>query len=256
MDRIKISLPVYLNSVPFLYALEHSDLMNQVELSRDIPSLCADKLRRGEVDLGLVPVVEMLRIPDARVVSDWCIGANGPIRTVVLASGVPLQEIDTLYLDAHSRTSVTLARVLAREYWQIAPRWIVEQPGQQPFVPSGRAGAIRIGDKAFDVQAPFLYDLGEEWKRFTGMPFVFAAWVANRSFDSGFIQLFEQSLENGILRLDEVLREWAPRVSAHIDLDAYWKKNVDFRLDHLKQKAMELFLEKVRAGGFQEFLPD
>jgi chorismate dehydratase len=255
MSLIGISLPVYLNSVPFLYGLQHSGMDAYADIQPDIPSVCADRLRRGQVDVGLVPVVEMFRIPSARVVSRWCIGAQGVIRTVILASAVPLEQVDTVYLDAHSRTSVTLARLLAREYWQIAPRWVygIEQMNGTP---SGRSGIVLIGDKAFDVQAPYVYDLGEQWQLFTGLPFVFAAWIANRELPQPWLARMEDGLSLGVGQLDEVLREWTPRVSSHIDLDTYWKKQVDFHLDAPKEQAMALFLEKVRQGGYASYLPE
>ena len=110
MEKVKISVVSYLNSKPFIYGLKHSELINNVELSLDIPSDCARKLLNGEVDLGLIPIAVIPKLKEHYIISDYCIGAEGKVTSVMMYSEVPLQEISTILLDYQSRTSVTLAR--------------------------------------------------------------------------------------------------------------------------------------------------
>ena len=121
MSKIKISAITYLNTKPFLFGLQHSSILDAVELSLDVPSVCADKLKAGTVDIGIIPVSEISSIPGANIVTDYCISCSGKVRTVVLVSMVPIEEIETIVLDYQSRTSVQLVRILARDYWKISP---------------------------------------------------------------------------------------------------------------------------------------
>ena len=118
MQKLRISAVSYLNSLPFVYGIKNSGFLKNIELSLDVPSVCADKLISGKADIGLVPVAAIPLIKNARIVSDFCIGADGKVQSVLLISRKPLQEIQKVYLDLESRTSVGLAKVLAKEYWK------------------------------------------------------------------------------------------------------------------------------------------
>ena len=123
MNHYSVSLISYLNSRPFLYGLENDPLRDHIRIFLDIPSRTADKLIHHQADVGLVPVGALIDLPGYRIVSDYCIGAVGAVRTVVLASDVPLEEIDCIVLDYQSRSSVLLARVLARFLWKKEYSW-------------------------------------------------------------------------------------------------------------------------------------
>ena len=123
MNKIKISVITYLNTKPFLYGITHSPQMNAIDLSLDVPSVCADKLKAGTVDIGIIPVAEIPEIKGANILTDFCIAASGKVRTVVLVSQVPIGEIKAIVLDYQSRTSVQLVRILVRDYWCIQPEW-------------------------------------------------------------------------------------------------------------------------------------
>src|SRR4051812_36736309 len=124
MDKIKISIVSYLNSKPFVYGIEHSDLLNEIDLQQDIPSVCAQKLIDGKVDIGLIPVAVLPLLKEKYIISDYCIGAVGKVASVMLYSDVPLDRISSVLLDYQSRTSVTLVKVLAKNFWKISPEWI------------------------------------------------------------------------------------------------------------------------------------
>ncbi|MCB0401553.1 MAG: menaquinone biosynthesis protein, partial [Flavobacteriales bacterium] len=173
--KVKVSAVSYLNTLPFLYGIKQSGLEQEIDLSLDIPSDCARKLLNDEVDLGLVPVAIIPQLKEHHIISDYCIGADGPVDTVALFSDVPLEEIENIYLDYHSRSSVTLVQLLAKAFWKIKPNWIRAEEGFIDQIQGTTAGVV-IGDRTFGLSKKYKYDLAEAWKAFTGKPFVFAAW--------------------------------------------------------------------------------
>ena len=113
-----------MNTFPFIYGLNNSDIINQLDLQLDIPADCAQKLLENKVDIGLVPVAIIPQLNEHYIISDYCIGAKGKVNTVLLLSDVPLNEIEEIQLDYQSKTSVNLVQVLSKEFWNISPKWV------------------------------------------------------------------------------------------------------------------------------------
>jgi len=244
MEKIRISAVSYLNTRPFVYGLQHSDLMNRIDLSLDIPSLCASKLSSDLADIGLIPVAAIADVPNAQIISNYCIASSGKVRTVVLLSNVPLAEITKIVLDYQSRTSVQLVQVLAKNYWKISPVW---ENGQQGYIESEieKATAIVvIGDRVFEAEKRFAYsyDLGEVWKEYTGFDFVFACWIANKPIEIEFISAFSKALADGLLHMEQVIGE-CEKTYPDYQLDEYFYRNICFAFDDSKRKGLELFLK-------------
>ncbi|MDA3953675.1 MAG: menaquinone biosynthesis protein [Bacteroidales bacterium] len=245
MTKIRISAVSYTNTLPFIYGIENSKIINHIELSKDIPSVCAQKLLDNKVDLGLIPVAVIPKLNHSEIISDYCIGASGPVRSVILASFKPLNEIDTIYLDYHSRSSVMLTRILAKRFWKINVKWTDTSEGFENRIKDNEAAVI-IGDKALVVanNFPYVYDLAEEWIKNTDLPFVFAAWVSNKNLGETFKSEFNAALKNGIEHIDDVIRTYDFSVLLnHIDTKTYLEKNIDYQLDDKKIEGMNLFLE-------------
>ena len=242
MQKVKISAVSYLNTKPFIYGLEHSGFVNEIELSLDMPSLCAQKLIDNTVDVGLVPVAVIPKIPGAEIISDYCIGAIGPVRTVVLVSKVPLEEVDTIILDYQSRTSVMLARVLARFFWNKEGKWLKGQPGYHTRDIKERTAGVVIGDRVFEIDGnyPYVYDLSQEWANFTGLDFVFACWTANKPLPESFKSALNNALAVGINNMPDVIREIAPQYPNY-NLAEYYNRDISYPLDDSKRKGLELF---------------
>jgi chorismate dehydratase len=247
---IKVSCVSYLNSKPFIYGLQNEIVASEIELSLDIPSVCADKLKSGEVDIGLVPVILIPELKEPHIISDFCIGAYGKVETVVLFSNVPLDKIETIVLDSQSRTSVILARILAAKFWKIHPEWL-EAAGEPRPVASDPTAYVLIGDKTFDLKDKFRFefDLAEEWKKFTtgtthpgGLPFVFACWVANRPLPDAFLQDFNAALQYGLDHRDDLLPEFTGAFPG-VDVHDYLFNKISYFLDAEKLKGMNLFLD-------------
>lgn len=244
MDRIKISAVSYLNARPFVYGLQHSDLIGKIDLSLDIPSVCAFKLSTGIADIGLIPVAAISDVLNSTLISDYCIASSGKVRTVVLLSNVPLDEITMIVLDYQSRTSVQLVRILAKYYWKINPVWESGQPGYIEGDIDITTAIVVIGDRVFEAEGKFsyCYDLGEEWKDFSGYDFVFACWIANKPIEAEFISEFNKALADGLLHLDEVITE-SEKDHPDCQLNEYFYKNINFVFDDSKGKGLELFLK-------------
>jgi len=248
MGKIKISAITYLNTKPFLFGLQHSSILDSIELSLDVPSVCADKLKAGTVDIGIIPVTEISSIPGANIVTDYCISCSGKVRTVVLVSMVPIEEVETIVLDYQSRTSVQLVRILARDYWKIHPHW---QNGGVNYIQEdikGTSAGVIIGDRVFEAETkfPYVYDLGEAWKAHTGLDFVFACWVANRPIDRAFVLKFEEALEDGIVNIPDVIAEYLWQYPDY-PFEEYFKENIFYHLDDSKRRGMELFLSLIKS---------
>lgn len=244
MEKIRISSVSYLNSLPFVYGLSHSGLENQCEISLDIPSVCAEKLITGKVDVGLIPVAAIHEVRNAQIISDYCIGANGKVKTVCLFSDVPLHEIKTILLDYQSRTSVLLVKILAKEFWKINPEFVNAEEGFEKKIKGTTAGVV-IGDRAFSLffgeGRGEAFDLAFEWKKFTNLPFVFACWVANKNLSSEFISEFNLALKNGLSNIEKTLDEFPPSAIGKAEAKKYLAENISYDFDADKKKALELF---------------
>lgn len=241
---VRISAVSYLNTKPFLHGLKLHPL-SDVDVSVDMPSVCAQKLLEGKVDLGLVPVAIIPLLKESHILPGFCIGAVGPVESVKLYSRVPLQEIKTVLSDYQSRTSVMLARVLAKELWKITPEWKNAYPGYENDI-SGTTAGVVIGDRTFNLNGTFEYeyDLAGEWEKLTGLPFVFAAWVSNKKLDEDFIQRFSAAMEQGLLHIDEVVAEETKNYPG-FDVGHYLKDALKFRLTDAGLHAIRLFHGKI-----------
>jgi chorismate dehydratase len=246
MEKVKISAVSYLNTLPFIRGLKKSGLADAHALSLDIPAECARKLLTGEVDLGLVPVAIIPQLNNHRVISDWCIGAAGPVKSVVLLSEVPLDKIETILLDYQSRTSVQLVQLLAKECWNIQPQWQIAEPGFEQKINGATAGVV-IGDRVFDLldKYPYVYDLAEEWIKHTGEHFVFAAWVANKQLPEAFITQFNKALALGVAEISELINEQATDKGHERLLHEYFTQNISYQLDERKKRGMDRFLQYI-----------
>lgn len=243
MKPHRISIVSYTNTLPFKYGITESGLLNnKVALEYDIPSVCAQKLIDGKVDIGLVPVAILPQLSSYHMVSRYCLGCNGEVDTVKLYSEVPLEEIGEVLLDYQSRSSVSLVQVLSRLFWKIAPTFVQAEEGFEKKI-NGKTAAVVIGDRCFDMNGRFAceHDLAGEWKKYTGLPFVFAAWVSNKKLDDEFVQGFERALEFGLDHIGEAVRKHVSADRQELVL-TYLTERINYRFDADKRRSMEHFL--------------
>lgn len=247
---MKISTVNYLNSIPFVRGLRHSGLLPNLELRLDPPAVCADVWVKKEVDIGLVPVAALPLVPNHQIISDCCIGCDGAVHSVALLSEVPLEEIQEVVLDYQSRTSVNLVRVLAKHHWKIQHwTWTPATPGYENHI-SGTTAAVVIGDRAFDLYHtfPFVYDLGEGWKEFTGLPFVFAVWAANKPLDKAEESAFSAALNWGLEQRDEALNELEGTPKQKAFYNDYLTRYIRYELQAPQREAIKRFLGYLEEG--------
>jgi chorismate dehydratase len=183
------------------------------------------------------------------IVSDYCIGANRNVRTVMLLSNCPFDEIKTIYLDYRSRSSVNLTKVLAKNSWKKEYQWVNTSKAFD-FINIGLSEAVvLIGDQCFEFENSFRYktDLATEWKNFTGLPFVFACWVSNKILDDDFINEFNQALKLGVNNIDLVVKKFGNSgvITGEV-LKEYLVENIDYSFNHEKKTGLKLFLELMR----------
>ncbi len=255
MEKLKVVAVSYLNTKPLLYGLLKSNLDQIIDLDLQMPSVCAQRLKSGEADIGLVPVAVIPEIEGARIISDYCIGADGKVDTVCVYSEVPLQQVTALILDYHSRTSVQLVQILLRDYWKLAPKLVAGQKGFENQIGGTTAGLV-IGDRTIglDRKYPFVYDLAEAWKAHTGLPFVFAAWVSRVDLPDEFLTQFNAALASGLEFLPQlILLLQSP--DPDFDLTHYFTSSISYHLDTPKREALELFWNAMGAAGFQSETP-
>lgn len=254
MEKIKLSAISYLNSKPFLYGLEHSPIINEIDLSIDIPSVCADKLFKDEIDLGLVPIAIIPKLDKfnllgqrACINTDYCIGADGAAKTVCIYSQLPIEEVKTIYLDYQSRTSIELAKILVKHFWKTAPKFIHAKNDYEQKIHKTTAGLI-IGDRAIEqgMRFEYEYDLAETWKQFTGLPFVFAAWLSNIILPMDFTQKLNAAFKMGISNIPAIAKQWQPSYPPAFNVLDYLQNNISYTLDEEKKKGMDLFLKYLK----------
>jgi chorismate dehydratase len=247
LNKIKISIVNYTNTLPFKWAIKKSALFEKIELQEDIPSICAQKLKFKQVDLALIPVAVLSELDSYFIETDFCIGANGKVDSVKLYSQVPLDQIDTVVLDYQSRSSITLTKVLFKYFWKKNVVYVDAKPGFEKEIKDNNA-AVVIGDRTFALNGSyqFEYDLAEEWKKFTGLPFVFAAWVSTEKLSDDFVKEFNEVLKQGINHITEAVEEdYRPSYLSKEYTIKYLTQRIDYQLDEDKRQALALFLDYI-----------
>lgn len=244
MSRVRVVAVSYLNTRPFIYGIEQAaPTWLRAALLLAVPAACADSLIEGTADVALVPVAEIPRIEGAQIITNYCISAYGTVNTVAMFSDSSLSQIHTVYLDAHSRTSVQLVRIIAHELWHISPRWV---DGIPAHITPGEA-VVAIGDKVFGIENNYTnkWDLSEQWLELTGLPFVFAAWVARTPEGVAIAGELSAALEYGCTHIADAVYEMPNPDHAY----RYLTQNIEFTLDQAKREAMKLFWEKIITPG-------
>jgi chorismate dehydratase len=240
--KIRVGAVSYLNTKPLLYGLQHHAVSESIELMEDYPANLARALHDHTIDIGLVPVAVIPRLPEAHIISNYCIGATGPVASVCIFSKVPMEQIQNLYLDFQSKTSVNLARILLKKYWKKEVQFL-EAPTNFMDLIDGTTAAVIIGDRALDKydSYSFRYDLAEAWIGYTGKPFVFATWVSNKPLDANFIASFNEANALGLSNIDTVIDQLSTENNSY-DLHTYFTKNISYSLDAAKKEGMAQFL--------------
>jgi len=251
MRVVRLGAVGYLNARPLVHGLdERSDLFS---LRFDVPSICAALLHAGEIDLGMIPSIEYQRAPQAyRIVPDLGIVSDGEVASVALFTRTPIEDIRTVGLDTSSRTSAGLIRVLCREAWNIEPRFLSLPPEEAASL-EGCDAALIIGDPALflDHAAAGLMkiDLGAEWTRMTGLPFVWAVWAGRAdAMTAEHIAALQDARDAGVAASDAIADSYCGALRGP-RCRAYLRENIQYRLREREAAGLRRYYELAARHG-------
>jgi len=255
-----ISLVSYLNTKPLVYGLENNTVEHHFSLQKDVPSVCAQRLLEGEVELGIVPSIEYARAKGSwKIIPDLSIASQGAVKSVCLFFNTNMSRIGKIALDTSSRTSAALLKIILQERYELTPEFILLPPDLDTMLEAADAALI-IGDKAlqYSTEHTNYLDLGEEWSDMTGLPFVFAFWAGNElQMQEKDVKVIQESYQTGSQNIEKITRDFA---KAH---PMSW----DFYYDYLTSNISYSFAEDEKAGlmefyryafyfGLIEHIPD
>jgi chorismate dehydratase len=264
-----VSVVRYLNTAPLVWGLER-DPRKRYELSYMTPAACADALRRGQVELGIVPSIEYQTIPGLKLLPGLAIASERKVESVLLVSRGPARQARRVALDSSSRTSAALVKILFARAWRAGPEYVEAAPDLARMLAQADA-ALLIGDPAlqFLLHAPHtgapeisnlhIYDLAEEWWRMTNLPFVFALWavraerVRSPQAARALTRDFQRSRDAGLDHLREIAHEAAARLELPGgQLERYLQHSIQYRLDAPHRAGLESFFRFAHELGLIE----
>jgi chorismate dehydratase len=252
VPKLRVGIVNYLNSKPLAWGFLKGHHGNLFTPSYHPPATVARLLAEGELDVGLVPSIEVQRIPGLVVLPDLCVAAEREVRSVLLVARVPLEEVRRVALDRNSRTSAALVEVLLADRYGVAPEFVVRSPDVGRML-AGCDAALLIGDPALRVRREdgLVFDLAAEWRALTGLPFVFAVWAVRAEVDLPDLAFyFKSSLRYGLGHLDDLVREAAAELGLDRDeIRAYLTENLHFFLREPERAALAEFFRRAHAHG-------
>jgi chorismate dehydratase len=264
MKHLRISAISYLNTAPLMWDFEHGEAGADFEISYTVPSQCAAALAVGSADIGIIPAAAYASIPGLAILPGVAIASRRPVRSILLVSKVPLEQIRSVALDTSSLTSVALTKVLFAKWWGPGRTFTSMAPDIETMMAEHDAGLV-IGDPALRIDRSryLTYDLAEEWIRLTGKPFVFAFWAvrqaALRNAPLDLAAIFQDSRNHGLqpLNLAWISREWAPRVGlSPAEVKAYLTENIYYDLDAACLDGLHLFYRYASECGVLPAAPE
>ena len=251
---VRLGAVSYLNAQPLVFGLEGQP---ELRLERDLPSRVARRLQAGEIDLGMIPSVSYA-LGDYAIVPGVAIASRGPVRSVLLFHTCPLENVRRVALDTSSRTSAALVRLLLRERLGRDPQYVLMGPSLMDMLAVADA-ALMIGDPALDHRSEIpRLDLGEEWTRLTGLPFVYAFW-AGRPETAGpeVVRRLQRALAGGLDALPAIAERHAGGIPGRAALyESYLRSNIVYRLGSEEQEGLREFFRRAHALSLVPAVPD
>ena len=251
MSNLKISVVQYLNSVPLIWGMLHGAQRGKHELQFATPSHCADAVRDGTADIGIIPAIEYHRIDRLQIISGISIASKSRVRSVLLLSRVPIEKVRSVAVDTSSRTSAAFLRILLARFYSLDVDFIPSLPRPDEML-SLADSALVIGDPAFTYRGSArVYDLAAEWRKFTGLPFVFAFWAGRADKNLALYRKdFEESREFGLTHIDDIAAEYAVKLEvAPAGVKIYLTENIDYSLDEENCRGLRLFFKLACEAG-------
>lgn len=268
MSRLRISAISFLNTAPLMWDFEHSAAGDDFEVAYTIPSGCAAALSEGQADIGLIPAIAYAQIPGLVILPGIAIAAKDSVRSILLVSKKAIEDVRTVATDTSSRTSVALTQIIFAKFLGGHREFTPHPPDLREMLKDHDA-ALLIGDSALQISmhdSPYhLYDLGHEWRRWTGKPFVFAFWAVRlnalhrQGEGLGLTSTFQKSRDHGLLpeNIAAMAREWAPRLGmTETEITIYLTENIHYFLDRENHGGLQLFLSYAQEVGLLSAVPE
>lgn len=267
MPDLRISAISFLNTAPLMWDFEHGDAGRDFKIEYTIPSRCAAALAANQADIGIIPAFTYAEIPNLVILPNVAIAARDKVRSILLFSKKPLEEVRTIATDTSSRTSVALLQILLTKFFG-GNRKLTPQAPQLQAMLQHHDAALLIGDSALQSESAsgfHVYDLAHLWRRLTGHAFVFAFWAMRLdSLDRvpeglDVTKVFQQSRDHGLQpdSLDVIAREWSPRLQlSESEIRSYLTNNIHYYLDRECHAGLKLFLESAEEIGLIPKVPE
>ena len=254
-SRLRVGAVSFLNTKPLIYPLLNEEIQTDIELSIDVPSRLALFLSRGEIEVGLISIIEYFRANPSHtsycILPDISIASHGSVKSIQLFSRVPIPEIRRIGLDTNSRSAIALLKILIAEKYRISPTFTMCRPTVNPktalqdrqdppfdaILLIGNPALRHLGSTEYNL------DLGEAWHKLTGLPFVYACWVARTEAQLGDLpELLLESKVRGIARIPEIARTEARKLGLPEELcSRYLQHYIKYDLGESAIKGLELF---------------
>jgi chorismate dehydratase len=281
MGKLRISIVEFLNTAPLVWGFTDGPLVGKYDLSFAVPSQCAEDLRAGRADVGIIPSIEYQRMENVVALPGMAIAAKNEVRSLLVISKVPIEQARSVALDTNSRSTVALARILSRRHWNIAPEFIDMAPDADEMLARADA-AVVIGDPALrlrlkvdalEAKAPgteaccccdgedehpvkgietlFVYDVAQQWREMTGLASVLAIWVARRGvITPEMVADFQASRDYGVAHINDIAEGAALKLDLPPrELERYLTENIDYSLDQENLSGLRLYYEECAKAG-------
>jgi chorismate dehydratase len=253
MGRLRVSAISFLNTAPLMWDFEHGDtaarLRENFDVSYTVPSRCADELKSGAADIGIIPAAAYTTIPDLVIIPDVAIASKNAVRSILLISKVSLEKIRSVAVDDSSRTSAALVEIFLKKFVGINPGFSRQDPHLETMLQWHDAGLL-IGDPALlaNTRGLYVYDLAEQWRHWTGRPFVFAFWAIRKAAlaaappDLNIARVLQESRDSGVRHIPEIAASWTNKLGLPDSLiREYLTNNIDYALDTENLEGLRLF---------------
>jgi chorismate dehydratase len=279
MGKLRISIVEFLNTAPLVWGFTDGPLAGRYDLSFAVPSQCAEDLKAGRADVGIIPAIEYQRMEDVVALPGMAVASKNEVRSILVVSKVPIEQARSFALDTNSRSSVGLVRVLCQRHWNIAPVFMDSPPNADVMLAQADAALI-IGDPALrlrlkvdaleakvpqgegccgsdgeplvkGVRMLFVYDVAQQWREMTGRACVLAIWVARRgTVTPEIVADFQASREYGLAHIGEIAEGAALKLDLPPRaLERYLTENIDFSLDDENLAGLKLYYEECARAG-------
>jgi chorismate dehydratase len=268
MPGLRISAISFLNTAPLMWDFEHGPQGNNFQIDYTIPSACAAALADNRADIGIIPAITYAQIPDLVILPNIAIASKDRVRSILLISKKPIEDVLTVATDTSSRTSVALTQVLFAKFFGGHREFTPHTPDLNEMLKNHDA-ALLIGDSALQVSMHDtqyrIYDLGHDWKTLTGKPFVFAFWAVRldalhrQPEETNLSETFQQSRNHGLLpdSIERLATEWAPKLgTTRAEVTTYLTENIHYYLDRDNHAGLQLFLNYAHEVGLIQAVPE